>query len=190
MWVSSLLSIAVFWLRLDSLGAYTQNIVAHFHMILVKMTIFCIENKSFQLWARSEEISSAGRQDAVAFITHKPVISCTNTGHSAPVLLRLLGHLCLDRLGTVWPRAPASPGKTAAMRKWGTCARRSASAVGNDLTVEGFSTASTSNTPGSTQEEASSLPSRKQPEQPREAEKSIPEGWFKVSRRAKSGPTT
>lgn len=105
-----------------------------------------------KVMSRSEEITSAG---AVAFITHKPVMSCTNTGRSAPVLLRLLGHLCLDRLGTVWPRAPASPGKTAAMRKWGTRARRSASAVGNDLTVEGFGPASTSNTPGSTREEAS-----------------------------------
>lgn len=62
------------------------------------------------IW-RSEEITGAGRQRAVAFIAHKPALSCTNTGHSAPVLLRLLGHWCLDRLGTVWPRSPAGPEK-------------------------------------------------------------------------------
>lgn len=59
------------------------------------------------------------RPDAVGIITAKPVILCTNTGHSAPVLLRLLGHFCLDRLGRVWLRAPVSRGKTAAMRKRG-----------------------------------------------------------------------
>lgn len=59
----------------------------------------------------------------MGFITQERVNSCANTGHSAPVLLRLLGHFCLDRLGTVWPGAPVSRGKTGSDEEIGNVAR-------------------------------------------------------------------
>lgn len=116
------------------------------------MTTFCVENKSFGGPRRLPVLADSA-------LLHSSPISPRSRAQTLAILLQFSSACWVICVWTDWERSGPDPrparGKMAAVRKrGGPRARRSASAVGRDLPVEGFSPASTRSTPGSTREEA------------------------------------
>lgn len=125
------------------------------------MTIFCVENKSFGGPRRLPVLAGSA-------LVHSSPISPRSRAQTLAVLLQFSSACWVICVWTDWERSGPDPrpapgkdgsGEETGRGGGGPRARRSASAVGRDLPVEGFSPASTRSTPGSTREEAAWLPS-------------------------------
>lgn len=140
--------------------------------------IFCLENKYISIMS---EVTSVG--PTLLELLPLSLWSCAQT---LAILLQFFSACWVVSVWTDWeesgPEARWAEEKNGSDEEMGKRARCSASAVGNDLTVQVFSPASTSNTPDGTREVVSPRKSGKRSGRPQESEM-ITKSWIDVSRR-------